>query len=95
MSTTGNLSERTPGLVGGRVWVLLGFGLLFLASPTAAQIPPEFTSTPAPSGVGWPGFTDVHFLLVAFLDLLLAAALGAVIGYHPRRMRTADTMEEI
>jgi hypothetical protein len=45
--------------------------------------------------VGWPGFTDLDFLLGAFLHLLLAAALGAVIGFHPRRMRTADTLEEI
>ena len=95
MSTTGILSERTPGFVVSRLWVLLVLGLLFLATPAAAQIPPEFTATQAPSGVGWPGFTDLHFLLVAFLNLLLAAALGAVIGYHPRRLRTADTMEEI
>jgi hypothetical protein len=78
-----------------RLWVLLVLGLLFLATPAAAQIPPELTSTPAPSGTGWPGFTDLHFLLGAFLNLLLAALLGAAIGYHPRRMRTADTMEEI
>ena len=95
MSTTGNPSERTPGFLVLRLWVLLGVGLLFLASPAAAQIPSELTSTPAPSGTGWPGFADVHFLLGLFLNLLLAAVLGAVIGYHPRRMRTADTMEEI
>jgi hypothetical protein len=95
MSTTGNLSDRTSGFVVSRVWVLLVFGLLFLASPAAAQIPSEFSSTPPPAGVGWPGFADLHFLLGAFLNLLLAAVLGAVIGYHPRRMRTADTMEEI
>jgi hypothetical protein len=95
MSTTGNLSDRTSGFVSSRVRVLLVLGLLFLASPAAAQLTPEFTTTPAPSGTGWPGFSDVHFLLGLFLNLLLAALLGAVIGYHPRRMRTADTMEEI
>ncbi|MGD8362759.1 MAG: hypothetical protein PVJ04_15130, partial [Gemmatimonadota bacterium] len=61
MSTTGNPSERTPGFLVLRLWVLLGVGLLFLASPAAAQIPSELTSTPAPSGTGWPGFADVHF----------------------------------
>ena len=95
MFTTGSPSKRMAGLVASRVWVLLGLGLLFLASPAAAQIPSEFTSTPAPSGVGWPGFSDVHFLVGAFLHLLLAAALGAVMGYHPRRLRTADTLAEI
>jgi hypothetical protein len=29
------------------------------------------------------------------LNLALAAVLGAVIGYHPRRVRTADTLQEI
>ena len=95
MSMTGVPSERTLGFVARRAGVLLGLGLLLLASPAAAQLPNEFTSTPVPSGVGWPGFTDLDFLLGAFFHLLLAAALGAVIGYHPRRMRTADTLEEI
>lgn len=44
---------------------------------------------------GWRGFTDVGFLLNAFLTLALAAALGTLIGYHPRHMRTADTLEKI
>jgi len=95
MSITGIPSDRTAGFAISRLFALVGLGLLLLASPAGAQIPSEFTSTPVPSGVGWPGFTDLDFLLGAFLHLLLAAALGAVIGYHPRRMRTADTLEEI
>jgi len=39
---------------------------------------------------GW-----LDFLLDAFLQLSLATVLGAVIGYHPRRLHTADTLEEI
>jgi hypothetical protein len=66
-----------------------------LATEIAAQTPDQFLSTPVPTGVGWHGFTDLEFLLGAFLDLVLAAVLGAVIGYHPRRIRTADTLEEI
>lgn len=95
MSIIGSPSKRTPCPAKRRAWVLIGLGLLILASPAGAQIPPEFTSTPGPSGVGWPGFTDLDFLVGAFLHLLLAAALGAVIGFHPLRMRTADTLEEI
>jgi hypothetical protein len=95
MSTTGNPSAQTPGVLSRRAWLLLGLGSLILASPAAGQLPPEFSTTPGPSGVGWPGFTDVDFLFGAFLHLLLAAVLGAVIGYHPRRIRTADTLEEI
>jgi len=95
MFATNSLLEQTPrpGLI--RTGSLLGVALLGLASPALAQLPQEFASTPAPAGVGWPGFTDLSFLLGAFLHLLLAASLGAIIGYHPRRIRVADTLEEI
>jgi len=87
--------ERTPGLAVIRVCVLLGLGFLLLASAAGAQIPDGFASTQVPAGEGWLGFTDLDFLLGAFLNLILAVALGAVIGFHPRRLRTADTLEEI
>ena len=48
-----------------------------------------------PEGRGWEGFRDSAFLLNTFLKLTLAAVLAAVISYHPRRIRTADTLEEI
>ncbi len=95
MSMTGSPSKRSSGLALSRVWVLLGLGMLLLASAAGAQILGEFASTPVPAGEGWPGFTDRDFLLGAFLKLILATALGAVIGFHPRRVRTADTLEEI
>jgi hypothetical protein len=44
---------------------------------------------------GWGGFTDVGFLGNALLTLTLAAVLGLVIGYHPKRLRAADTLEKI
>jgi hypothetical protein len=69
--------------------------VLLLASAAGAQIPQEFVTTPLPTGEGWLGFTDLDFLFSAFLNLILAATLGAVIGYHPRRIRTSDTLEEI
>jgi hypothetical protein len=95
MSMSGSSPKRTFRLALSRVCVLTGLGLLVLASAAGAQVPGELALSPIPSGEGWPGFTDLHFLLGAFLNLTLATALGAVIGYHPRRIRTADTMEEI
>ncbi len=76
-------------------WALAGLGILVLTSPAGAQFLEEFTSTPVPEGEGWGGFTRGAFLLNAFLNLSLAAVLGAVIAYHPRRTRTADTLEEV
>jgi hypothetical protein len=79
-----------------RAWILLGLGLFLLASTAGAQLTPgELAGTPVPTGEGWPGFSDLGFLFDAFLNLVLAAALGAVIGFHPRRILTADTLEEI
>lgn len=95
MSITGSPLRRPAVNVLGRAWVLSGFGLLLLAATAAAQVPDPFASTTVPSGEGWAGFTDLEFLLGAFLNLVLATALGAVISYHPRRIRTSDTLEEI
>ena len=95
MSMTFRPSKRIDGVAMSRVWVLVGLGLLLLASAAGAQMPGDLFSTPVPSGEGWQGFTDLDFLLDAFLNLTLAMVLGALIGYHPRRIRTADTLEEI
>ena len=57
--------------------------------------PDQLITTPSPTGEGWPGFTDLDFIGDAFLNLVLAAVLGAIVGFHPRRIRTADTLEEI
>lgn len=46
-------------------------------------------------GEGWRGFTDIGFLVQAFLTLGLAALLGGAIAYHPKHTQTADTPEEI
>lgn len=45
-------------------------------------------------GEGWRGFANVVFLLHAVLILVLAAALGAALAYHPRSRRVIDTVEE-
>jgi uncharacterized membrane protein YhiD involved in acid resistance len=78
-----------------QVGVLAGLALLLRASAAGAQLPPEIANTPVPDVEGWLGFSDLDFLLEAFLNLALAAVLGAVIGFHPRRILTADTLEEI
>jgi hypothetical protein len=44
---------------------------------------------------GWQGFTDLEFEINLLLTLTLAAVLGAVIAYHPRYTRSADTLQEL
>ncbi len=95
MSMTACPSKWTPGVSVGRVCFLVALGSFLLASAVGAQLLDEFTSTQGLHGEGWTGFTDMDFLLGAFLKLILAMGLGAVIGFHPRRIRTADTLEEI
>jgi hypothetical protein len=74
---------------------LFAFGPLFGASAARAQQLEELLMTAMPPGEGWAGFLDVKFLVSAFFTLSLAALLGALVSYHPRRVRTADTLEEI
>lgn len=52
-------------------------------------------STPLPKGEGFAGFSDWDFLINTFFNLSLAAILGAIIGFHPRSIQTADTLEEV
>lgn len=95
MSVSGGLTSSSARISWCRVWVLLALGLLLLTPAAWAQVSEAFSQTGAPQGEGWSGFSNRSFLLGAFLNLMLAGVLGAVIGYHPRRMRTADTLEEI
>jgi len=70
-------------------------GLLFPLS-SRSQALPGFGENPIEwRHEGWSGFTDVDFMVNAFLTLALAAVLGTLIGYHPRHLRTADTLEKI
>lgn len=66
-----------------------------LKIPALLQQFEEIVTSPMPDRVGWEGFSHYDFLLDAFLVLGLAAVLGAIIGYHPFRVRAADTLEEI
>ena len=72
--------------------------MLLSPSPWAVGLLQQFDeilNTSVPQGEGWGGFSEHDFLLNAALTLALAAFLGAVIAYHPRRIRAADTVEEI
>jgi hypothetical protein len=46
------------------------------------------------AALGWAGFLDLRFMAESFGILLLAALLGAVIGFHPATRRTIDHLEE-
>ncbi|MBT8048572.1 MAG: hypothetical protein HKN57_13585 [Xanthomonadales bacterium] len=74
----------------------LALSLVFVASAAwSQQITDILMQEPGSLGEGWHGFTDLGFLLNAFLTLALAAILGAIIAYHPKHLQTADTLEEI
>jgi hypothetical protein len=80
----------------------IGRGLVVVAVTTLialgawSQPLPEFVSSSGERPEqGWHGFVDVAFLSNAALTLTLAAVLGLVIGYHPRRVQAADTLEEL
>lgn len=45
------------------------------------------------TGEGWKGFADVAFFWHGLLTLTLATLLGALLAYHPRRRRNADSVE--
>ena len=67
-------------------------GALALASVQASVSP--FDQRDEIVAVGWRGFLDVPFLLSALASLLLAAALGALVAFHPTTRRTVDTRQE-
>lgn len=51
-------------------------------------------AAPESIGVGWSGFVDVNFLGRASLTMTLAAALGALLAYHPRRAHTVGSLQD-
>jgi hypothetical protein len=54
-----------------------------------------FDGSHAPSTIlGWAGFLDTRFILNSLGILVLAAMLGALIGYHPATRRTIDRLHE-
>jgi hypothetical protein len=45
------------------------------------------------TGEGWGGFADIAFLGHALFTLTLATLLGALLAYHPRRRRNAESVD--
>ena len=76
--------------------VLLLFCAALVAVPAFGQpIDDAVLTTPLPRGEGLSGFTDWDFLGKTLFNLTLAAVLGALIGFHPKSVQTADTLEEV
>lgn len=74
----------------------LAFCWLLVTSNAWSQQVPDFELQTTELMVeGWHGFTDFEFLINLLFTLTLAAALGAIIAYHPRYTRSADTLEEL
>ena len=69
--------------------------VLLVPLSAQAQVQDLLFQAPEAQGEGWLGFTDIGFLVNAFLTLTLAAVLGAVLAFHPKHVQTADTLEEI
>lgn len=75
---------------------VIGVGsALAAASAWPQQLEDFVAGEPISFTEGWRAFTDFGFLASALLTLVVAAVLGAVIGYHPRHVRSADTLQEI
>ncbi len=76
---------------------VLGLVLSLLLAPTlaSAHVQGLFDGPNGPlAAAGWGGFLDMKFMADSLGALLLATALGAVIGYHPTTPRTVDTLHE-
>lgn len=74
----------------------LACSVLIIPSRAWSQQVPDFEVMSSELVVeGWSGFTDFEFLINLLLTLTLAAVLGAIIAYHPRYVRSADTLEEL
>jgi uncharacterized membrane protein YhiD involved in acid resistance len=65
------------------------------AAAEAQSLSDLVANQPLPAANGWLSFTDVGFLINMVITLALSAVLGALIGYHPRHVQLANTLEEI
>jgi len=88
-------SVAARGAGSGRALIALAAGWAWAALAWAQQSADILQQDGGPVGEGWHGFTDVAFMVDAFLTLTLAAVLGAIFAHHPRHAQTADTLEEI
>jgi len=76
-------------------WAVLA-ALLLAPAMALAQTPGLFDAASGKlDAVGWAGFRDTKFMTESIGALVLAVALGAVIGFHPTTRRTVDRLSEI
>jgi hypothetical protein len=78
-----------------RALATIGAAALMPLDVWSQQLPPFVSATGEQPQQGWHGFLDAAFLWNAALTLTLAAVLGVVIGYHPKHVRTADTLDDV
>ena len=76
-------------------YLVLLFAVLVAAPALGQNFDDAVLATPLPRGEGLAGFTDTDFILKTLFNLTLAAVLGALIGFHPRSIQTADTLQEM
>lgn len=75
---------------------LVVLALLLAPGVAFAQAPGLFDAGSGKlAAVGWEGFRDAKFMSELIGALVLAIALGAVIGFHPTTRRTVDKLNEI
>lgn len=79
----------------GRIMTTIATAVLVTLDVWAQGLPQFVSATGEQPQQGWHGFLDLAFLLNAALTLTLAALLGVAIGYHPRRVLAADTLEDV
>lgn len=89
-----------PVLINGEVMKIRGLDIFLLIFFGSGQVLAQQSIDIGPNesiafAEGWRGFTELGFLVNAFFILSLSAVLGAVIGYHPYKMKTADTLLDV
>ncbi len=85
------MSLRTTGLVVAASLVVAATALHHPVHAQSVLDPPTADLV----GEGWRGFADIGFMWNAFLTLVLATSLGAVIAYHPWSRKAVDTIEDV
>jgi len=85
---------RRPTSSGVSWFLLLALGAAGAAWSQSADVI-QLPEGPLEIGEGWAGVTNFPFMIHTLLTLILASVLGAIIGYHPKHMAAADTLEEL
>jgi len=75
---------------------LLVIGVALVVNPAWPQYVPEIITQDLPApGAGWQGFLEFRLMVNILLTLSLAAALGAVIAFHPKNRAVVRVSEGV